>query len=103
MSRRKPMEEALGAGNVAVVTGGGDGIGRAMARRLSEAGLRVVVVDVNQSAIDNTLGQLVGSGHVGHSADVRDRAQLVSLADDVSSDVGDVRVLCNNAGIVIDS
>ncbi len=84
------------AGKVAVVTGGASGIGRAMASRFVDAGMRVVIADVERSALDATSQQL---GVVGIVTDVSDAASVHALADGVRDRFGTAHVLCNNAGV----
>ncbi len=86
---------ALG-GKVAVVTGGASGIGRAMAARFVEAGMHVVIADVEQGALDATAAEL---GVVGVLTDVSDAASVQALADEVRGRFGTAHVLCNNAGV----
>ena len=94
------MEEVLCPGNVAVVTGAASGIGQALAVRLSELGMRVAVADVNEEALSETSGMMLGSGHLAATVDVRDSEQVDAFADRVFTSLGPVQLLCNNAGIV---
>ncbi|MEU6215893.1 SDR family NAD(P)-dependent oxidoreductase [Streptomyces sp. NPDC047022] len=91
----------LSAGQVAVVTGAASGIGFAMARRFAAEGLRVVLADVEEGALEKAAAQLREAGAVVHArvVDVGDRAAVVALADDVYERFGAVHVLCNNAGV----
>lgn len=82
--------------SVAVVTGGGQGIGRATARRLSSDGWRVVVVDVNGEQAEATANEITGDARV---CDVSDRDAVQALAADIAASVGAVSALVNNAGI----
>lgn len=84
------------SGKVAVVTGGASGIGRAMAEAFRDAGMRVVIADVEQSALDATAQEL---GVYGHRVDVTDAAAMEALADDVRQRFGTCHLLCNNAGV----
>ncbi len=89
------------AGRVAVVTGGASGIGRAMGRRFAEEGMRVVLADVEQPALDATVAELRGEGHdvSGVATDVADFAAVERLRDTVLDRHGAVHLLCNNAGV----
>jgi NAD(P)-dependent dehydrogenase (short-subunit alcohol dehydrogenase family) len=91
------------AGRVAVVTGGGSGIGRALARALAGEGARVVVADVEPAAMAETVGLIGAAGGeaLGVATDVTDLAQVSALADRAFAHYGGVHVLCNNAGVVV--
>lgn len=91
----------LEAGQIAVVTGAAGGIGRAMARRFAAEGLRVVLADVEEKALEEAVGSLREEGAAVHAhvVDVGDRAAVLALADDVYHRFGAVHVLCNNAGV----
>jgi NAD(P)-dependent dehydrogenase (short-subunit alcohol dehydrogenase family) len=90
-------------GRVAVVTGGGSGIGRALARALAREGARVVVADVEPAVMMETVGLITAAGGeaLGVAADVTDLAQVSALADRAFARYGTVHVLCNNAGVVV--
>jgi NAD(P)-dependent dehydrogenase (short-subunit alcohol dehydrogenase family) len=62
------------AGRVVVVTGAAGGIGRAVCTALDEAGARIFVVDVTQSAVDDVLSSVTGPGHRGGAFDLGDLA-----------------------------
>ncbi|MFE9094898.1 SDR family NAD(P)-dependent oxidoreductase [Streptomyces sp. NPDC007264] len=91
----------LSAGQVAVVTGAASGIGLAMARRFAAEGLRVVLADVEEGALEKAASLLRGEGGAVHArvVDVGERAEVLALADDVYERFGAVHVLCNNAGV----
>ena len=84
------------AGKVAVVTGGASGIGRAMAARFVADGMRVVIADIEQNALDSTAAEL---GVDGIRTDVSDPDSVADLAAAVIDRHGAVHVLCNNAGV----
>jgi 2-hydroxycyclohexanecarboxyl-CoA dehydrogenase len=87
---------------VAVVTGGGSGIGRAIARRLAEDGLTVAVLDLNASAADEVAAELVAAGHTAKGygdVDVSDRAKVNAAMEQVRAELGPPLVLVNNAGL----
>lgn len=91
----------LRAGQVAVVTGAASGIGLAMARRFAADGLRVVLADVEEDALERAASGLRRDGAEVHArvVDVGERAEVVALAEDVYARYGAVHVLCNNAGV----
>ncbi|WP_336156612.1 SDR family NAD(P)-dependent oxidoreductase [Amycolatopsis sp. VC5-11] len=81
--------------HVAVVTGGANGLGEAIVRQLHAEGYRVAIVDINGEAAEKLAASL---GYCrGYEVDVRDRAALAQLKDDVVRDFGSVQVLVNNA------
>lgn len=83
---------------VAVVTGAGQGMGRAIARRFAEAGASVVAVDLHLAAAEETLAGLPGK-HLARSANVGDSAAVDAVFAAALEAFGHVDVLVNNAGI----
>jgi len=88
---------------VAVVTGGGRGIGLAIARALAEGGARVAVVDVDEEGARGGASDLPGSGHAGYRADVTDSQEVLEVLQRIEEEVGPVTILVNNAGITRDN
>jgi NAD(P)-dependent dehydrogenase (short-subunit alcohol dehydrogenase family) len=88
-------------GKVAVVTGGAGGIGRALAVRFAAEGMRLVVADVEEAALDATVAALKGDGAeaIGVATDVTSFASVEALAEAAYAAYGAVHVLCNNAGV----
>ena len=86
---------------VAVVTGGGSGIGRAVATQLADAGMHVVVADIQHDALDGTVADLLAAGHraIGVRTDVSDGESVEALARAAVDEFGAVHVLHNNAGV----
>ncbi|MBY8846402.1 SDR family NAD(P)-dependent oxidoreductase [Streptomyces sp. SP2-10] len=89
------------AGQVAVVTGAASGIGLAMARRFAADGLKVVLADVEQAALDEAAAGLRAEGADVHArvVDVGERDQVMALAEAAYDTYGAVHVLCSNAGV----
>ncbi|WP_416957329.1 SDR family NAD(P)-dependent oxidoreductase [Streptomyces sp. Agncl-13] len=90
-------------GRVAIVTGGGSGIGRASATVLAAAGARVVVADLDEEAAEATVTEIKEQGGEGvpHGVDVADPAAVNVLVDGTVSGLGRLDILVNNAGIMI--
>ena len=89
-------------GRIAVVTGGASGIGLAMGEAFLEAGMTVVLSDVDESALAVQVERLsasVGDRVDGRLCDVADPEAVFGLADSVWSRHGAVHLLCNNAGV----
>jgi NAD(P)-dependent dehydrogenase (short-subunit alcohol dehydrogenase family) len=86
---------------VAVVTGGGSGIGAAMARTFAARGARVVLADLDEKAMRGVEAELHASGAKALCVptDVSKRADVERLADTTLRHFGGVHVVCNNAGI----
>jgi NAD(P)-dependent dehydrogenase (short-subunit alcohol dehydrogenase family) len=86
---------------VAVVTGAASGIGRAMAGRFAAEGMRVVLADIEQAALDRAAGQLRddGAAVLAVRTDVSRAEDVQALADAAVAEFGAVHVLCNNAGV----
>jgi NAD(P)-dependent dehydrogenase (short-subunit alcohol dehydrogenase family) len=88
-------------GKVALVTGGGGGIGSAIARRLASEGAHVVVTDVNGEAAEAVAQAIRADGHAATAiaADIARAAACHALVTQVLADLGKVDILVNNAGI----
>lgn len=88
------------AGRVAVVTGGGGGIGAATARLFAEHGAHVVIADIDGELADATASAIASSGGSARAVvtDVRNPDQVTSLARTVLDAHGAVDVLVNNVG-----
>lgn len=87
---------------VAVITGAASGIGRGMAETFAAAGMRVVLSDVEQPALEVTTASLRAKGADVHAvvADVSKAEDVSRLAKATLEKYGAVHVLCNNAGVV---
>ena len=89
------------AKKVALVTGGSQGIGKAIAERLVKDGFAVSVVALEQSKIDQTVKELEEKGGeaFGIAADVSDRDAVFNAVDKTVEKFGDLNVIVNNAGL----
>ena len=92
----------MSQGRVAVVTGAGSGIGRAIAQRLAADGLAVAVVDLDATSAGSVAEELRAAGHVAAAygdVDVSDRALVDAAIERVRAELGPPLVLVNNAGL----
>lgn len=90
------------AGRVAVVTGAGQGLGRAIAHRLASEGARVAVVDID-NASGNAVAEeisVAGGTALAVACDVASREQVHTSAERISKELGNIDVLVSNAGVV---
>ncbi len=90
-------------GQVAVITGGGSGIGAALSHACAERGMRVAVADVEESAAEAVAEALRirGAEAMACQVDVRSRDAVEELAGAVDSKFGQTHLLCNNAGVMV--
>jgi NAD(P)-dependent dehydrogenase (short-subunit alcohol dehydrogenase family) len=90
------------SGGVAVVTGAASGIGRAVAEAFARQGMRVVLADIEEAALDAAVKELCADGHdaVGVVTDVSSAESVGRLRDHTIEIFGTVDVLHNNAGVV---
>ena len=90
------MEKPTVEIKVAVVTGGGHGIGRALCRRLARDGVKVIVADIEADAAETVAAEI---GGVAKHLDVSDEATINAMVDEVERDVAPVDLFISNAGV----
>lgn len=87
---------------VAVITGAGSGMGRAMAQRFTAEGAKVLGADWNQTALDETIALVTDAGSTiaGIQGNVAEREQAEAIIDKALAEFGRIDILCNNAGVM---
>ena len=92
-------------GNVAIITGAGQGIGLATAVKFAKEGAKVVACDINEASVQNTVGVVTASGGevIGFVIDVTDKQSIARMVEGVMAKWGRIDTLVNNAGIVEDA
>ena len=91
-------------GRVALITGGSDGLGRAMAHAFSASGASVAIAARGQEKLNSAcdaISQATGHRIEAYVADVSDAGQIAALYDKVTADLGQVDILVNNVGGMI--
>lgn len=89
------------ADRVAVVTGAGQGLGRAIAIRYAAEGAWVAVVDMNEETAGAVVDEIreAGGKALAYACDVSKRAQVEQTATAIAADLGPISILVNNAGV----
>lgn len=89
-------------GELALITGGGSGLGRLLALRLAKLGVNIIIWDINQTGIDETIDMVRNNGGtcLGYRVDISKKEEVYKAADVLRKDAGDVTLLINNAGVV---
>ncbi|MEG1070143.1 MAG: glucose 1-dehydrogenase, partial [Ruthenibacterium sp.] len=90
-------------GRLALVTGAGQGNGKAIAKGLAKAGARVIVTDLNEANAKSAAAEIneVGGKAYAYKLDVTSRDECDALAIATANEVGNIDILVNNAGIII--
>ena len=89
-------------GQVAIITGGADGIGRGIAQRLAAEGATVALFDINQPVLAQTVAEFAGQGLAvaGYLVDISDEASVAKAVGEVAQTHGRLDIMVNSAGIV---
>ena len=92
----------FGTRGLAVVTGGGSGIGRALALAFADEGMHVAIADIDRDAAQAVAAEVESRGakSLSIATDVADAGSVNDLADAVYAEFGNAHVICNNAGVV---
>lgn len=88
-------------GKVAIVTGGAQGMGRAISLRLAQEGAHVVIADLTQEAGQRVADEIAAAGGkaVATATDVRNQEQVQAMVDTAVHEFGGLDILVNNAGV----
>jgi NAD(P)-dependent dehydrogenase (short-subunit alcohol dehydrogenase family) len=88
---------------IAVITGAGSGIGRALSRLLAEEGCRLAIADINATGLEETRREIEGLGRPvsAHQVDVSNKPRMQAFVDEVLAAHGGVNILVNNAGVAV--
>jgi NAD(P)-dependent dehydrogenase (short-subunit alcohol dehydrogenase family) len=88
-------------GRLAVITGGADGIGKALGKAFADAGMKVALLDIREDAARETATELSANGADvrGYACDVTLSESIEAAAAAVKADFGSVALLCANAGV----
>ena len=86
-------------GKIALITGAGSGVGKAMAELFSENGAKVLIVDVVEQRVKEVVAEIGGSA-TGMVKDLSKQDQVESMVDEAYQSMGKLDILCNNAGIM---
>ncbi|MDV3278052.1 MAG: SDR family oxidoreductase [Nitrososphaerales archaeon] len=99
---QEKVRPAILQGKVAVVTGAGSGIGRAIAQLLADKGCTVMVVDVIPERVDQVVGEIraAGKNASGLVIDLSIGTEVDRMIESTLSSFGKIDILCNNAGIM---
>ena len=89
---------------MAVITGGGAGIGRAIALSFAAEGANLALCDVDEEAVKRTAAEseALGQKAVGYTVDVTDSGAVDAVVDKIIDNFGEINILVNNAGITRD-
>jgi NAD(P)-dependent dehydrogenase (short-subunit alcohol dehydrogenase family) len=97
--KKAPLAEV--AGKTAFITGGASGMGLGMAHAFSKAGMKVIIADIRQEALDRAMAGFKNTNLAVHpiQLDITKRDAYARAADEAEKVFGKVHLLCNNAGV----
>jgi len=101
----EPQPRGVLSGKVAVVVGGASGLGRTVANALARQGARVVIADFDSERMERTVEEILELGiadAMALSTDVRSDASVRSMAGDAIKAMGQVDILINMAGVLLE-
>ncbi len=89
-------------GSTILITGAGDGMGRALAIECIKRGAKVAALDINQAALDQTKKLAAGneSNFKSYLVDITDSNKVATLAEVIANEFSKVNILINNAGVI---
>ena len=87
---------------IALITGGGSGLGKAMSLLFAEEGADIAIADIDSSSAEKTAREVreIGRRAIAIRADIAESKDVDMMTDSVLSNLGDIHILVNNAGIV---
>ncbi len=90
---------------VAIITGGGQGIGEATGKKFAREGAKVVIADINEESIKSTVDEILETGGeaIGVVADVTSQDSVNAMINTTIEKYGRLDIIVNNAGITMDS
>jgi len=85
----------------AIITGGGSGIGKAIAKLFAGQGAEVYILDFDKKGADETAGEIISAGHKANAVqcDVSNQQQVKEIIDTIAKKRGTIHILINNAGV----
>jgi NAD(P)-dependent dehydrogenase (short-subunit alcohol dehydrogenase family) len=87
------------AGMNAIITGGAQGLGLTIARRMAECGACIFLLDIQAEKVKEAAASLPGEGHTGFACDIIDDQQRAKTVEAIEQSAGHIDILVNNAGI----
>ena len=88
-------------GKIAIVTGGGSGIGKAIAKMFAKQGAQVHILDFDKKGSEEVVKEITSAGRTGYAVqcDVSNQQQVKEIVDGIAEKSGGIQILVNNAGV----